>query len=53
MLDFLGTMFGFLFTLIIFGGMLAVAIYGFMKSEEAVKKQASNKHRHARPVDVS
>jgi len=44
MLEVLGTIFGFLLALVIFGGMITIAVFGFLKSEKKVNRSLAHAH---------
>jgi Mn2+/Fe2+ NRAMP family transporter len=52
MLEFLGTVLGYLLALVIFGLMLAVAVVGFRKSEKAVKDHDRNRPAHTQATNL-
>ncbi len=46
MLEFLGAALSIVFTLVVFGLMLAIVAYGFRTSEKAVKNHDRNQRAH-------
>lgn len=46
MLEVLGTIFGILLALVIFGGLITIAVMGFLKSEKEVNRSLAHARSH-------